>query len=438
MRLHNRRPGRLWARLVAGILLAAFSAACGSTGSTPSPGPSGTASVGPTSTASSRPTPTPASPSPSATTAASGAAQYPLPAAKISFAKLLDGFSRPVTVANAGDGRLFVVEQTGKIKIVEGGAVKGTFLDISGRISLTGSERGLLGLAFHPNYASNGRFFVRYTDGTGDVRISEFAVTSDPDKADPASERPIITVRHRSYANHNGGAIAFGPDGYLYIGTGDGGSGGDPSGNGQKLSILLGKLLRLDVDHTAGGRNYAVPNDNPFVGQAGTLPEIWSYGLRNPYMFSFDRATCDLWIADVGQDKWEEVDRETIAEGLGRGANLGWSVMEGVHCFNPSSGCKTTGKVLPLAEYSHGSGDSIGCSIIGASVYRGAARPDLQGRYFFGDYCTGKVWDVSAAGPNSQTPQLILSSGLTFTGFGEGSDGEIYAVTSKGGLYRLQ
>jgi glucose/arabinose dehydrogenase len=430
MRFANRRSGRSL-RLAAGLLTVVFAAACGSPGTTPSP----TATPPPSASPSATPTP---SPSPSEAPATPTAAPYPLPEAKIAFEKILGGLSHPVAVASMGDNRLFVVEQTGKIKIVVDGAVKGTFLDIGGRISCCG-ERGLLSLAFHPQYASNGRFFVRYTDkATGDVRVSEFKVTSDPDVADPASEKPIITIRHRSYANHNGGMIAFGPNGYLYIGTGDGGGGGDPSGNGQKLGALLGKLLRLDVDHASDGSGYAIPADNPFVGQTGAQPEIWAYGLRNPYMFSFDRATGDLWIADVGQNKWEEVDRATVADGLGRGANYGWNVMEGAHCYSPASGCKTAGKVLPLAEYSHGSADSIGCSIIGAFVYRGAARPDLQGRYFFGDYCSGKVWDVSAAGPSPQTPQLILSSGLNFTGFGEGSDGEIYAVTSKGILYRLQ
>jgi glucose/arabinose dehydrogenase len=434
MRLFENRPARRVTHLAAGILVAAFVAACGSSAATPASISASLTPASPAATATPEPTATP-TPTPPPTPVA---AAYPLPEAKVELVKVLSGFSQPVDVESMGDTRLFVVEQTGKIKIVENGTVKGTFLDISARISCC-SERGLLALAFHPQYVSNGRFFVRYTDRTtGDVKISEFAVTADPDRADPASEKLIITIRHRSHANHNGGAIAFGPDGYLYVGTGDGGGGGDPEGNGQKLSSLSGKLLRLDVDSTSEGRNYAIPADNPFTGETGKAPEIWAYGLRNPYEFSFDSATGDLWIADVGQSKWEEVDRAGFADGLGRGANYGWNVMEGAHCYNPGSGCKTADKVLPLAEYSHGSGESTGCSIIGASVYRGAARPDLQGRYLFGDYCSGKVWDVSAAGPSPQTPQLLLSSGLNLTGFGEDSDGEIYAVTSKGVLYRLQ
>jgi hypothetical protein len=360
-----------------------------------------------------------------------------MPAVKVALAKVVAGLPRPVAVANAGDGRLFVVDQAGKILIVNGGAVAGTFLDITARVATTGTERGLLGLAFHPQYATNGRFFVRYTVPSGDVRISEFHVTSDPNKADPGTERVLLTIPHRSYPNHNGGTIAFGPDGYLYIGTGDGGGAGDPKGNAQNLSVLLGKMLRIDVDHASAGTNYAIPSDNPFVGQAGKLGEIWAYGLRNPYGFTFDRATGDLWIADVGQDLWEEVDRATAAQGLGRGANFGWNVMEANHCYKPASGCDPAGKVLPLAEYNHGTSDSIGCSIIGGAVYRGTAHQELVGRYFFGDYCSGKIWDVEAAGPATQTPALLVSTGLKITGWGQGADGELYVVADNGGMYQL-
>jgi glucose/arabinose dehydrogenase len=346
------------------------------------------------------------------------------------------GLSGPVAVSTAGDGRLFVVEQTGKIVIVQGGAVTGTFLDVSGSISCCG-ERGLLGLAFHPQYASNGRFFVRYTDPAGDVRISEFHVGSNPNVADPGSEKILLTIPHPSFANHNGGVIAFGPDGYLYIGTGDGGSGGDPNNHGQSLSTLLGKMLRIDVDHTSGSANYVIPAGNPFAGQAGRLGEIFAYGLRNPYSFSFDRQTGDLWIGDVGQNLWEEVDRATAAGGGGRGDNFGWSVMEARHCYKPATGCNTAGKVLPIAEYTHGAGDSIGCAIIGGFVYRGSANPALAGRYFFGDNCSGHIWDIAAAGPATQSPQLLLSSGVHITGWGQGTDGELYVVASNGSLYRL-
>ena len=359
-----------------------------------------------------------------------------LSTSQVSLTRLVAGLSNPIAVSSAGDGRLFVVEQTGKIVIVQSGAITGTFLDVTSLISCCG-ERGLLGLAFHPQYAANGRFFVRYTDTAGNVGISEFHVSSDPNVADPSSGKLLLTIPHPSFANHNGGVIAFGPDGYLYIGTGDGGSGGDPNNHGQSLSTLLGKLLRIDVDHTSGSASYAIPAGNPFAGQAGLDGEIFAYGLRNPYSFSFDRQTGDLWIGDVGQDLWEEVDRATAASGGGRGANFGWSVMEATHCYKPATGCSTAGKVLPIAEYGHGANDSIGCAIIGGFVYRGTANPALAGRYFFGDNCSGTIWDIAAAGPASQAPHALLSSGLNITGWGQGADGELYVVASNGGLYHL-
>lgn len=420
----------------------ALVAACGSTQPTLTPPASGLTSVLPPETASptieTSPSATLASPGPSATaTPTPNPAATPLPPVTISLEKVVGGLPRPIGLANAGDSRLFVVDQDGKVLIVDGGAVKGTFLDITGPVATSGSERGLLGLAFHPQYASNGRFFVRYTVASGDVRISEFHVSSDPNRADATSEKVLITISHRLHPNHNGGTIAFGPDGYLYIGTGDGGGAGDPNGNGQKLSVLLGKMLRIDVDHTSTGRNYAIPSNNPFVGQSGELGEIWAFGLRNPYGFSFDRSTGDLWIGDVGQNLWEEVDRAKAADGGGRGANYGWSVMEGNHCYKPASGCHTTGRVRPLAEYNHGSGDSVGCSIIGGFVYRGTAHPDLVGRYFYGDYCSGRIWDLDAGGPAVQTGQLLLSSHLGIYGWGEGADGELYLLATNGNLYHL-
>jgi glucose/arabinose dehydrogenase len=360
-----------------------------------------------------------------------------LPPVSISLKPLVTGLSQPIGVSSApGDPRLFVIGQGGQIVIVSGGKASGTFLDISGRISCCG-ERGLLGLAFHPRYASNGRFFVRYTDPAGDLRISEFHVGSSPNVADPSSEKILMTIPHPSYANHNGGRIEFGPDGYLYIGTGDGGSGGDPHGHGQSLSTWLGKMLRIDVDQSSGSLPYSIPATNPFAGQSGKLGEIWAYGLRNPYSFSFDRQTGDLWIGDVGQDLWEEVDRATVSDGGGRGLDFGWNVMEGNHCYNPASGCITSGLTLPLAEYAHGAGDSIGCAIIGGYVYRGSEHPQLYGRYFFGDECSGRVWDLDAAGPAPQTPQLLLSSGVSITGWGQDAGGELYVVGLGGTLYQL-
>jgi glucose/arabinose dehydrogenase len=439
-----RLPGRnpLLPAFAATLAILAL-AACGSSAVTATPVASGMASIVPPATASPSTVITPATsstPSPAATaTAAPTSAGSPteVPAVTISLKTVVSGLPSPIGVSSApGDPRLFVIGQSGKIVIVRDGKAAGTFLDISGRISCCG-ERGLLGLAFHPHYASNGLFFVRYTDPAGDVRISEFHVGSSPDQADAASERILLTIPHPNFANHNGGRIEFGPDGYLYIGTGDGGSGGDPNNHGQSLATLLAKMLRIDVDHASGGKPYAIPPTNPFVGRAGALPEIFAYGLRNPYGFSFDRLTGDLWIGDVGQDLWEEVDRATAASGGGRGLDYGWSIMEGNHCYKPSTGCKTAGLTLPLAEYTHGAGDSIGCAIIGGYVYRGSAHPELEGRYFFGDECSGHIWDVTAAGPATQSPQLLLSSKVNIDGWGQDSSGELYVVASNGNLYQL-
>ena len=418
-------------------------AACGSSAATATPIASGIASIVPSATASpsigvgatASPSPSPTAIETTAPTPVGALTQFPT--VTIGLEIVATGLPDPIGISIApGDPRLFVIGKSGKIVIVRDGKNAGTFLDISDRISCCG-ERGLLGLAFHPNYASNGLFFVRYTDPAGDVRISEFHVGPNPDQADPASERILMTIPHPGFANHNGGRIEFGPDGYLYIGTGDGGSGGDPNDHGQSLATLLGKMLRIDVDHASGGRPYAIPPTNPFIGRSGVLPEIFAYGLRNPYSFSFDRLTGDLWIGDVGQDAWEEVDHATAASGGGLGLDFGWSVMEGNHCYKPSTGCKTAGLTLPVAEYSHGANDSIGCAIIGGYVYRGTAHPELEGRYFFGDECSGHIWDVTASGPTTQLPQLLLSSKVNIDGWGQDSSGELYVVASNGTLYRL-
>jgi glucose/arabinose dehydrogenase len=419
-------------------------AACGGVPATPSQtvliATASPSDIAPTYSASAVATPSPAPNLPTPSTATSATPQPGAtiaPPVSISLQPVVGGLPKPIGISAApGDPRLFVIGQAGQIVVVGGGKITGTFLDISKRMSCCG-ERGLLGLAFHPQYATNGRFFVRYTDPAGDLRISEFRVSANPNKADPSSEKILLTIPHPSYANHNGGRIEFGPDGYLYIGTGDGGSGGDPHNHGQSLDTLLGKLLRIDVDHAAAGKAYGLPSDNPFVGQAGKLGEIYSYGLRNPYSFSFDRATGDLWIGDVGQDRYEEIDRATSASGRGNGANFGWNVMEANHCYSPSSDCIRDGLTLPLTEYAHGAGDSIGCAVIGGYVYRGTAHPDLTGRYFFGDECSGLVWDVTAAAPASQTPQKLLSSGLNIDGWGQATDGELYVVAANGVLYHL-
>ena len=339
---------------------------------------------------------------------------------------------RPLAIANAGDGsdRLFVAEQGGATYIVEGGTVLATpFLDISGQVS-GGGEQGLLGLAFHPDFPADPRVFVDYTDGSGDTVVSSFSVgPGAPDAVSADSEIVILTVA-QPYPNHNGGGIAFGPDGYLYIALGDGGSGGDPQDNGQSLDTLLGKILRIDVDGSAGGKNYAIPGTNPFVGTAGARAEIWLTGLRNPFRFSFDRSNGDLWIGDVGQDRWEEVDVARAAVG---GLNFGWRTMEGAHCFNPGSGCSTSGLTLPVVEYSH----DFGCAIIGGNVYRGSAYPALKGGYLFTDTCTGITWGVAATGSGTQALVQVADGPGDIAGFGESEAGELYAADLGGRVYRV-
>jgi glucose/arabinose dehydrogenase len=342
------------------------------------------------------------------------------------------GLQSPLDLqAPPGDhARVFVVEQPGRIRIVRGTTVAPTpFLDISSRVS-SGGERGLLGLAFHTRYSETGRFFVNYTDPQGDTRISEFRVSSgNPDQADASSERELMFVR-QPFANHNGGGLAFGNDGMLYIGLGDGGSGGDPQGNGQNLGTRLGKLLRIDVDR---GAPFAVPADNPFVGRAGALPEIWAYGLRNPWRFAFDRASGDLLIADVGQGAVEEVD---LAARRG-GDNFGWNVMEGSRCFRPSSGCSSQGLTLPILEYTH----SQGCSITGGVVYRGCRLPGYQGTYFYSDYCTAFVRSFRLEGGrvvDERDWSAALGRGLdSVTSFGTDGDGEAYIVDQDGEVYKI-
>jgi putative cell wall-binding protein len=341
------------------------------------------------------------------------------------------GLASPVLVTHAGDARLFVVEQAGRIRIVDGGTLlPAPFLDISGPV-LDGGERGLLGLAFHPQFAANRRFFVFYTRDDGDLQVSEFLRSSgNANLADPASERPLLRIEHSANTNHNGGMLAFGPDGMLFVATGDGGGGGDPFGAGQDINSRLGKILRINVD--AADPATQPPPDNPFVGTAGD-DLIWSLGLRNPWRFGFDRANGDLWIADVGQGSWEEVNRATAASGRGRGANFGWSVMEGAHCYNAST-CSQAGLTLPLAEYAHGSGD---CSVTGGYVYRGSASPVLTGLYLFGDFCSGRIWSVAAGGPAIQAPTLLLDTTLGISSFGEDAAGELYVVSLGGSIHRL-
>jgi glucose/arabinose dehydrogenase len=350
---------------------------------------------------------------------------------------VVGGLSSPIGVTNArdGSGRLFVVEQTGAVRIVKGGNLAPVaFIDISRSVS-RGGEQGLLGLAFHPSYKTNGKLYLSYTDLSGTSIVREYRVSSsDPDRVDGASGRTLLRVK-QPYENHNGGHIAFGPDGYLYIGLGDGGSGGDPGNRAQSRTTLLGKLLRIDVNRRTGSLPYGIPSSNPYVGRSG-LDQIWAYGLRNPWGFSFDRSTGDLWIGDVGQGAWEEVDRAPATGGrnAGRALNFGWRVMEGAHCFRPSSGCVRTGKTLPLTEYGHSGGR---CSVTGGNVYRGAAYPDLVGAYFFGDYCSGEIWYVDRAAARGVAPRLALDTDALITGFGEDQVGELYLTDAGGRLYRI-
>ena len=329
-------------------------------------------------------------------------------------------------------GRLFVVEQGGRIRIVRNGALVATpFLDLNGSVS-AGSERGLLGLAFHPQYATNGRFFVHYTDRNGDSHIAEFRAPSpSADTADPASERLVLFVR-QPFANHNGGGLAFGPDGMLYIGLGDGGSGGDPQGNGQSLTTLLGKMLRIDVN---GASPYGIPPDNPFASRTGAR-EVWQYGLRNPWRFAFDRGTGDLFIADVGQGDREEID-VGLASRRG-GENWGWNTMEGSRCFRPATGCNTSGLSLPVAEYDHSGG---ACSVTGGVVYRGCRLPGYAGTYFYADYCAGFVRSFrlqNGVATDQRDWTSMLSRGLDApTSFGVDADGEVYIVDGDGEIYRI-
>ena len=340
--------------------------------------------------------------------------------------QIAGGLSVPLYLTSPpGDSRLFIAEKTGAIRIIRDGTlVADPFLDLGAQVS-GGGEQGLLGVAFDPEYASNGRFFVHYTDVAGNTRMSRFLVSADPDRADPASEHLLLSAT-QPFANHNGGELTFGPDGLLYLGLGDGGSSNDPEGRGQSVADLLGSILRMDV---RSGDSFTVPADNPFVGQAGAEPTVWSYGLRNPWRFSFDRATGDLYIADVGQDQYEEINVAPAAQGTGRGINYGWSIMEGMHCRGGGA-CDPAGLTLPVLEYSH----SEGCSVTGGFVYRGAAIPALQGQYFFSDFCAGWVRSFRYLGDAATelTEWPALSPGGGVTSFGQDAAGELYILTGSG------
>jgi glucose/arabinose dehydrogenase len=362
------------------------------------------------------------------------AAPFNAAAVSLSLSRVASGLSSPDFVTNAGDGsgRLFIVEQGGRIKILQAGVVLATpFLDIRAKVSKSG-ERGLLGLAFHPDYAANGRFYVYYTDLHGRIAIAAYhRSASDPNVASPTGS--VLLRISKPYSNHNGGMIAFGPGGYLYLGTGDGGGAGDPGNRAQSLGSLLGKILRIDVNRRTPARPYGIPSTNPYVGKVG-LDQIWARGLRNPWRFSFDTANGDLWIGDVGQNRWEEIDRSPAAGGGGRAKNYGWRVLEGNACYRPASGCNRAGKKIPLAVYSH----RRGCSVTGGYVYRGTEYPVLIGGYLFADFCSGRIWAVAAAGAARQTPRQLLDSTLMISSFGQAEDGSLYVTDYRnGGVWKI-
>lgn len=392
------------------------------TGSPTATGTVGPGPSGPTNRPTTAPTPT-GSPSPPFVPASVSVKLEPVAS--------VDGAPLAFAAPPDGSGRLFVGTKEGRIWVLDGTSVRpDPLLDIRNLVS-AGGEQGLLGIAVHPDFPSDPRVFVDYTDTGGNSVVSSFRTSgSNPDRLDPASEQWVIRV-NQPYANHNGGAVAFGPDGMLYVSLGDGGSGGDPHGNAQRLDTLLGKVLRLDVNVPAGdSATYRIPLDNPFVGRGEARGEIWLLGLRNPWRMSFDRATGDLWIGDVGQGDWEEVD---VARAGISGTNFGWNVTEGSHCFKPSRNCRTTGLMPPVTEYGH----ALGCTVIGGAVYRGTAQPPLLGGYLFADYCSGRAWAVAADGNGPVKPVRVGTFGSGIVAFGEDGSGELYVANLDGTISRV-
>jgi glucose/arabinose dehydrogenase len=352
------------------------------------------------------------------------------------------GFASPVfmTSAHDGSGRLFVAEQGGRVKVIsrDGTVLPTPLLDLSARVS-KGTEQGLLGLAFHPNFRTNGKFYVDFTNLAGDTVINEYRLSPPSSNRVTLPGRRILTI-DQPYVNHNGGDIAFGPDGFLYIGMGDGGSAGDPGNRAQSRNTLLGKILRINVNGHTATRGYLIPSSNPFVGRAGR-DEIWSYGLRNPWRFSIDPATGALWIGDVGQNRFEEVDRSLrgIYKVGGRGRNYGWRVLEGRHCFIPATGCSRVGKTMPLIEYAHDNPNTTddNCAVTGGYVYRGNAYPLLRGQYVYGDFCSGRIWTISAGASPLVRPTLRLDTSLAISSFALSGGNELYVLSLDGGIYRV-
>jgi len=341
------------------------------------------------------------------------------------------GLNAPIGITHAGDSRLFIVEKGGRIKIYDGSSILSKpFLDVSSLLPASpGIEEGLLGLAFHPGYPATPYFFIHYTNASGDVVIARYTVSADPDVANAASGAPLLTISHPTNQNHNGGQLAFGPDGYLYVAVGDGGGVGDPANNAQNLDTLLGKLLRMDVDQSVNNAPYyGIPATNPFAGATPGLDEIWAYGLRNPWRFSFDRATGDLFIADVGQFTVEEIDFQPA--GAAGGVNYGWRIMEGSSCYiNEGVGCGHASLTPPIAEYSHTNGN---CSVTGGYLYRGALVPSIAGDYVFGDFCSGRIWTATPGSPTWPFAEQLVAPFL-ISSFGEDAAGELYVADYFGG-----
>ena len=415
-----RRP------LLPAALLVAALAACNSP--TPSPAPSGSAP------ASAQPSPTPSgtAPSPSSPAASKAAGATP---PSLSVDPYVEGLNAPVDIAWRQDdpNALFVVDQVGRIRIVRDGTlVERPFLDIRDLVT-AGGEQGLLGLAFLPG-SKTGRFFVYYTDSEAQQVVASFDTDpTDRDTADADSEIIWLRMADR-FGNHNGGSLVFGPDGYLYVGTGDGGGGGDPLGSGQDMDTLLGKILRIDVNGSPadGTPRYAIPSDNPFVDRAGARPEIFHFGLRNPWRIRFDRATGDLWIADVGQGDLEEID---VSRAGVSGLDYGWNIMEGTSCFRSvTADCATPDLTLPVTEYSH----DLGCSVTGGTVYRGERFPALQGWYVFSDYCSGDFWAIDASRDKTEEPAMVQQTDWSISAIAEDTAGELYATDlAAGQLLRI-
>lgn len=350
---------------------------------------------------------------------------------------IASGFNNPVSIKHAGDDRLFIVQQRGIIRTItgDGTVLNGNFLDIEDRVIDSGNERGLLGLAFHPNHSVNGYIYVNYINNSGNTVISRFTLQwPNPSLVNPNTELILLTY-NQPFSNHNGGDLAFGPDGYLYISSGDGGSGGDPQDNSQDRTNLLGNILRIDVDNTSTGLNYSIPADNPFVGNSTARDEIWAYGLRNPWRFSFDRMNGDIWIADVGQGDYEEINR---ASGSQAGLNYGWRCYEGNTVFNSSNCPGSSTLTFPVSGYNHTGNGEFKCSITGGYVYRGSTYPNFVGSYFFADYCSSEIGFIKYNSITDNWDMTLEDFSGNWSTFGEDQDGEIYiADPTSGSIYKL-